>query len=107
MNRGRQTFNALTKLFKESKTTQNLIYIVFDLLAIDGEDIRGQTLIERKERLRNIMEDGPKNLYFSRHVKGKGKESLAAACEAGMEGIIGKKANSVYSGRRNGDWIKI
>jgi bifunctional non-homologous end joining protein LigD len=103
---GKTDFRALQNYLKNQRS-QNLIYIVFDLLAIDGEDIRGQTLIERKERLRNIMEDGPKNLYFSRHVKGKGKESLAAACEAGMEGIIGKKANSVYSGRRNGDWIKI
>lgn len=87
---GKTDFQALQNYLKNQRS-QNLIYIVFDLLAIDGEDIRGQTLIERKERLRNIMEDGPKNLYFSRHVKGKGKESLAAACEAGMEGIIGKK----------------
>ncbi|MDD4680916.1 MAG: DNA ligase D, partial [Clostridia bacterium] len=41
------------------------------------------------------------------HIKGNGKESYAVACEAGMEGIIGKKAFSVYSGTRNGDWVKL
>ena len=40
-------------------------------------------------------------------MQGYGKESFAAACEAGMEGIIGKKAGSIYSGTRNDDWIKL
>jgi ATP-dependent DNA ligase len=48
-----------------------------------------------------------KTLYYSRHVRGNGRESFVAACEAGMEGIIGKKADSIYSGARNSDWIKI
>ena len=53
------------------------------------------------------MEDAPKNLYYSRHVEGNGDESFRVACEAGMEGIIGKKADSLYTGTRNGDWIKL
>ena len=53
------------------------------------------------------MEGAPKNLYYSRYVKGKGKESFAVACEADMEGIVGKKMDSIYSGTRNGDWIKL
>ena len=103
---GKTDFQALQNYFKSQKP-QNLIYIVFDLLAIDGEDIRGQTLIDRKEKLENLMKDAPNNLYYSRYVKGFGNESFAAACEAGMEGIIGKKADSVYSGNRNGDWVKL
>ena len=86
---------------------QKLTYIVFDLLALDGADLRGQRLTERKETLEAMMKDAPYNLHYSRHVRGNGKESFAAACEAGMEGIIGKKADSVYSGTRNGDWIKL
>jgi len=103
---GKTDFQALQNYLK-TQNSQNLTYIVFDLLAIDGEDIRGQSLILRKEKLESLMQDAPKNLYYSRHVKGYGKESFAAACEAGMEGIVGKKPDSIYSGKRNDDWIKI
>ena len=103
---GKTDFQALQNYMKNPKG-QTLIYIVFDLLALDGEDLRGKRLIDRKETLEALMKNAPKNLYYSRHVKGNGKESFAAACEAGMEGIVGKKANSVYSGTRNGDWIKL
>ncbi|MDD2190099.1 MAG: DNA ligase D, partial [Eubacteriales bacterium] len=59
------------------------------------------------ETLKSLMKNSPENLYFSRHIRGNGKESFAAACESGMEGIVGKKADSVYSGTRTGDWIKL
>ncbi len=80
---------------------------MFDLLALDGVDLRGRSLVERKETLEKLMNDATNNLRYSRHVKGSGKESFEAACEMGMEGIVGKKADSVYSGTRNGDWIKL
>ncbi len=86
---------------------RGLTYIVFDLLALDGADLRARRLADRKETLEALMADAPKNLYYSRHVKGNAKESLKAACAAGLEGIVGKKADSVYRGTRNGDWIKL
>jgi len=103
---GRTDFQALQNYMKNPQA-QNLTYIVFDLLALDGEDLRGHRLTDRKKRLEALMKDAPKNLYYSRYVRGKVKESFRAACEAGLEGIVGKKANSVYSQARNGDWIKL
>lgn len=103
---GKTDFQALQNYMKNPKG-QNLTYIVFDLLALDGTDLRGLPLIERKEQLEHLMENGPSNLYYSRHVKGNGNESFAVACQTGMEGIIGKKATSQYSGLKNGDWIKL
>jgi bifunctional non-homologous end joining protein LigD len=103
---GKTDFQALQNYMKNPKA-QNLTYIIFDLLALDGADLRGNRLIDRKEALEALMKDAPKSLYYSRHVKGNGKESFIAACEAGMEGIVGKKYDSVYSGARNGDWIKL
>lgn len=102
---GRTDFQALQNYMK-NPNPKNLTYIVFDLLALDGADLRGQRLTQRKDALLALMKDAPKNLHYSRHVEGNGKESSQAACELGMEGIIGKKADSVYSGTRNGDWIK-
>ncbi|HVI39415.1 MAG TPA: DNA ligase D, partial [Anaerovoracaceae bacterium] len=103
---GRTDFQALQNYMRKPKG-RNLTYIVFDLLALDGADLRGRHLIDRKETLEALMKDSPKNLHYSQHVKGNGKESFLAACQASLEGIIGKKADSVYSGTRNGDWIKL
>lgn len=103
---GRTDFQALQNYMKAPKG-KNCIYIVFDLLALDGADLRGQRLIDRKEVLGTLMESSPKNLYYCQHIKGNGKESFAAAGQANLEGIVGKKADSVYSGTRNGDWIKL
>ncbi len=103
---GRTDFQALQNHMKNPRTSKPT-YIVFDILALDGADIRKQPLINRKEILEKLMETAPKNLYYSRHIKGNAKECLTAACEAEMEGIVGKRADSVYSGTRNGDWVKL
>ncbi len=103
---GKTDFQALQNYLKNQKS-QNLTYIIFDILALDGLDLRKQPLTQRKETLLQLMNDAPKNLHYSQHIKGSGKESFEAACALNMEGIVGKRPDSVYSGTRNGDWIKI
>lgn len=103
---GKTDFQALQN-YMSNPQVQNLTYIIFDLLALDGADLRGQRLIDRKETLEALLKDAPKNLHYSRHIRGNGTECFRAACEADMEGIVGKKADSVYSGARKGDWIKL
>lgn len=103
---GKSDFQALQNYMK-NPGHKSLTYIVFDLLALDGEDLRARRLIERKEKLETLLKNAPANLYYSRHVIGNGKASFDAACKAGMEGIIGKKIDSLYSGDRGGDWIKL
>lgn len=103
---GKTDFQALQNYLKQPKG-KSLTYMIFDLLAIDGLDLRNRPLTYRKEMLMSIMEKAPNNLQYSQHINGKGEESLLAACKLDLEGIIGKKANSIYSGTRNGDWIKL
>lgn len=103
---GKTDFQALQNYLR-NPGKESLTYIVFDLLALDGKDLRNRSLTERKEMLEDLMENAPGNLYYSRHVRGNGQACFAAACESGMEGIIGKKCGSKYSGTRNGDWIKL
>ncbi len=103
---GRTDFQALQNYLRDPEG-KNLTYIIFDLLALDGADLRGRPLLERKETLEALMKDSPENLYYSRHIRGDGKESFLAACKANLEGVVGKKTDSVYSGTRNGDWIKL
>jgi len=103
---GRSDFQALQNYLKKSGAT-NITYIVFDLLALDGDDLRRLPLLERKKKLEELLPQALPNLHFSRYVIGKGSESFNAACQSGLEGIVGKKINSTYSGTRNGDWIKL
>ena len=103
---GKTDFQALQN-YMNNFQGQNLTYIVFDLLALDGVDLRGRPLIDRKETLAALLQCAPPNIHYSRHVIGKGQESFRAACATGMEGIIGKKINSLYNGTKNGDWIKL
>lgn len=103
---GKTDFQALQNYLRDPKD-RTLTYIIFDLLALDGTDLRGRSLTERKGALEALLKDGPKSLSYSPHIRGNGKESFLAACEANLEGIVGKKADSIYSGTRNGDWIKL
>lgn len=103
---GRSDFHSLQNYMRNPKPKM-LTYIIFDILALDGTDLRKEPLGDRKRILQDLMQDAPANLFYSRHIEGRGKESLKAACDAGTEGIIGKRIDSVYSGTRNGDWIKL
>ena len=103
---GRTDFQALQSFLRDP-AGKRPSYVVFDLLALDGEDLRDRPLIERKELLKDLMEDAPDDLRYSAHVRGGGEDGLRAACEQHLEGIVGKRAGSPYRGARNGDWIKL
>ena len=103
---GRTDFQALQSSMG-SPDGKRPTYILFDLLALDGQDLRVRPLIERKEALEALLRGAPENLRYSAHVRGGGKECFQAACGENLEGIVGKRANSLYSGTRNGDWIKM
>lgn len=103
---GKSNFQALQNFMKKP-TNQELTYVIFDILALNGEDLRNKQLIDRKNILEKLMQNAPNNLYYSKHIIGNGKTSFESACEFNLEGIIGKKIDSIYSGTRNGDWIKL
>jgi bifunctional non-homologous end joining protein LigD len=84
-----------------------LLYCAFDLMFLAREDLRGLPLIARKERLRRIL---PKHrlLSFSEHVPKHGTKIFKQAQKTGLEGIMAKRAASLYrSGARSADWLKI
>lgn len=104
--RGKTDFQALQG-FLRNPEGKRAAYIVFDLLALDGDDVRNLPLTRRKETLEKLLEDAPEELRYSVHVRGSGEASFHAACEQHLEGIVGKRADSPYRGARNGDWIKL
>ena len=83
-----------------------LVYFVFDLLHLDGWDLRPVRLDRRKEVLRRLLDGGPEALRFSDHVRGSGPEFFAKAKVAGLEGVVSKRADAPYREGRGGDWRK-
>jgi bifunctional non-homologous end joining protein LigD len=83
-----------------------LLYCAFDLMFLDGEDLRGLTLLDRKKRLKDLL-PRHKLIAFSRHRKTSGTKFFEEAERQGLEGIMAKRADSIYrSGARTDDWLK-
>jgi DNA ligase D-like protein (predicted ligase) len=78
---------------------------LFDVLWLDGRDVRGLPLTERKRLLKHALErhDG---VRLTPHRVGDGESFYAEACRKGWEGLIAKRADSVYSASRSKDWLK-
>lgn len=102
---GVSEFQKLQNALGESRPT--IFYYAFDLLYLDGYDIRDVELLERKKLLRELLDrsEAPR-IRFSDHVTGSGEAFLAQACEHGLEGVVSKRADSPYRGRRGKDWLK-
>ncbi|WDF55005.1 DNA ligase D [Mucilaginibacter sp. KACC 22063] len=105
---GKSNFQELQNYQNSSKKLP-LKYYVFDLLMLDGHDLRSLELWKRKQLLKTLLSSYPnlKNIIYHDHVEGKGAELMKEARENGWEGIIGKDKNSTYeSGKRSDRWLK-
>ena len=85
----------------------HLVYYVFDILFLNGRDLRDRPLIDRKETLRRIL-DGLETVRYVDHVEGTGIKFFELAKEKELEGIVAKKKSAVYlNGKRVDHWLKI
>jgi bifunctional non-homologous end joining protein LigD len=101
---GRSSFQALQGALKGAPAT--IDYYAFDLLELDGEDLTGLPLVERKAKLRAILSKGRSRIHYSEHIAGSGETLLNSFCAAGLEGVISKRADARYVGSRSGGWLK-
>jgi bifunctional non-homologous end joining protein LigD len=83
-----------------------VLYYAFDLLYLDGYDLRRLPLEERKKKLASVILSGG-SLRFSDHYEREGKALFEIAREKGLEGILAKKRDCPYQERRSSDWLKI
>jgi bifunctional non-homologous end joining protein LigD len=85
-----------------------VIYYAFDLLYLDGLDLRRVALERRKQLLQERIAGGKEEVIrFSDHYAEKGLALLEAAKQKGLEGIVAKKRSSAYQEKRSNDWLKI
>ena len=105
---GISDFGALQEALGRHGGSAELVYVAFDILHLDGRDLRALPLIERKAILEKLLAKLPKGspVQFSHDIAGQGPEFFKAACQRHLEGIISKRATSPYRSGRGGDWVK-
>jgi len=80
----------------------------FDVLALDGEDLRKLQLSMRKTNLERLLRGRPDGIFVNPFETGAiGPDLFWAACRMGLEGLVSKRADRPYRGGRSKDWIKI
>jgi bifunctional non-homologous end joining protein LigD len=102
---GHTDFGALQEALSEG--SGGFGYYIFDLLHLDGEDLRARPLIERKEKLKSLLQGIRAPLLYSSHIEDDGDLIFARACDLKLEGIISKKKNDRYRSGRTQSWLKI
>jgi ATP-dependent DNA ligase len=84
-----------------------VILYAFDLLELDGLDLRALTLAERKERLAVLLRRAPAGIHLVEHDAGDGEKIFQAACSMGLEGIVSKRLDMPYRAGPSKMWLKI
>ncbi len=100
---GRPDFSTLKDAISSAG---EMTLFAFDLLSLNGEDLTALPNVARKERLRALIGDDPR-LQFAEHIAGAGEPLFETLCREGYEGIVSKKADAPYRGRRTQAWLKI
>jgi DNA ligase D-like protein (predicted ligase) len=102
---GRSTFEALQRRGHDGHV--KIAYYVFDILWLEGEDLRDRPLRERKAALRDALRFGDGVVRWTPYRRAhEGERLLREACRSGWEGLIAKRADSPYAGKRSRDWLK-
>jgi bifunctional non-homologous end joining protein LigD len=110
--RGRTSFQRLQKRMQIRDPAEALrsgvavFYYLFDVLELDGRDVRGLPLLERKAKLRSGVQFGGR-LRYTTHRRGDGVTAFRSACQRGWEGVIAKRADSTYTATRSRNWLKL
>lgn len=103
---GKTDFGALQDALSGGKG--RIAYYLFDILHLNGEDLRKKPLIRRKQLLKELIAasapGGP--LAYSDHVRGHGEDVFLHACRLNLEGIVSKRANAPYRSGCSKDWLK-
>jgi bifunctional non-homologous end joining protein LigD len=96
----------VTRPSAEQVAKDPVVYCVFDLLEVDGEDLTPRPLVERRAQLRRTIRSSPA-LNHTEAWSDDSQRRFAAACRSGWEGLIAKRADAPYVGGRSKDWLKL
>jgi DNA ligase D len=108
--RGISSLNLLEEALSDGGVSHTFTFFAFDLCYLDGHDLSGVKLIERKRALEGLVTpliDERSAVQLSTYVEGDGQELFAQASRMGLEGIVSKKTESRYVQKRSNDWVKV
>jgi bifunctional non-homologous end joining protein LigD len=105
---GQSSFAQLQAAFDEG-ASHPLTYFVFDLLHLNGHNLRHEPLAERKQILAQMLDSLAEHevIRYGQHIETEGAPIFAEACKLGAEGIVSKRSDSTYSSGRSKSWLKI
>lgn len=98
---------SFSKLQNALKGGGELKFFAFDLLELDGTDLTHLPLLDRKAKLQPLIAAVGEPLLYSDHIAGDGEQVLDTLCKFGGEGIVSKRADGKYVGKRSTSWLKI
>jgi bifunctional non-homologous end joining protein LigD len=84
-----------------------LVFFIFDLMHLDGENVGARPLIERKAQLKALLSGAAPPLQYSDYHRGRGPAFHAQACKLELEGIVSKRADAAYAPGNRGLWLKV
>lgn len=102
---GASDFSALQAALSEGRTDRFVFY-AFDLLYLDGRDLRRAGLLDRKRALEGLLSETPEAIRYSEHFDQDGETILRHACRLSLEGMVSKKRDAPYRSGRGKDWVK-
>jgi bifunctional non-homologous end joining protein LigD len=104
--KGRSDFQILQNAMN-SKNMDNLLFYVFDILFLDGKDLRELPLMDRKEALKELLEPlGETCVRFVEALDVSGGKFLEKSCKLGLEGVVSKRKDGPYISGRHESWLK-
>ncbi len=105
---GLPSFNGLQKAFDAKSGTSAIQYFLFDIPYLDGQDLRGVELADRRALLKGLVESkAVDRIRFSADFQGAPGAILQSACKMGLEGVIAKREDSLYASTRSDAWLKL
>lgn len=105
---GTPSFNALQNAFTHGTAQKGIVYFLFDVPFLNGEDLREAPLQARRDVLRQLLQaKGRDPLRFSEAFEAEPATLLESACALKMEGVIAKRADAAYTSTRSDTWLKL
>lgn len=98
---------AVFDLIRRRRTSATAVHCAFDLLELDGEDLRRQPIEARKQRLAKLLRGAHSTIVLNQHYEGDGAIVFEHACRLGCEGIVSKRLGSPYRSGRTSHWLKV
>jgi bifunctional non-homologous end joining protein LigD len=98
---------AVFELIRGHRTVESAVHCAFDLLELDGEDLRRHPIEKRKSLLAEVLKGSHLSLVFNEHFEKDGALVFDAACQLGCEGVVSKRLGSPFRSGRSPHWVKV